>query len=62
TDHIRHALPPLDLLPSAPETTSPRIAPGLYRCGDYCESGTLDGALVSGRRAAEAILADYAPS
>ncbi|MCP9456789.1 MAG: FAD-dependent oxidoreductase [Nitrospira sp.] len=62
TDHISHALPPLDLLPSAPETTSPRIAPGLYRYGDYCESGTLDGALVSGRRAAEAILADYAPS
>ncbi len=62
TDHIRHALPPLDLLPSAPETTSPRIAPGLYQCGDYCESGTLDGALVSGRRAAEAVLADVALS
>lgn len=60
TDHISHALPPLDLLPSAPETTSPRIAPNLYRCGDYCESGTLDGALVSGRRAAEAVLADLA--
>lgn len=62
TDHIRHALPPLDLLPSAPETTSPRVAHGLYQCGDYCESGTLDGALVSGRRAAEAVLADTAQS
>jgi phytoene dehydrogenase-like protein len=62
TDHIRHALPPLDLLPSAPETTSPHIAPGLYQCGDYCESGTLDGALLSGRRAAEAVLADVALS
>ncbi|MCP9450518.1 MAG: FAD-dependent oxidoreductase [Nitrospira sp.] len=60
TDHIRHALPPLDLLPPAPETTSPRVAHGLYQCGDYCESGTLDGALVSGRRAAEAVLADTA--
>ncbi|CUQ65896.1 NAD(P)/FAD-dependent oxidoreductase [Candidatus Nitrospira inopinata] len=62
TDCIRHALPPLDLLPSAPETTSPRLAHGLYQCGDYCESGTLDGALVSGRRAAEAVLADVALS
>ncbi|MCA1958210.1 MAG: FAD-dependent oxidoreductase [Nitrospira sp.] len=62
TDHIRHALPPLDLLPSAPEATSPRIAHGIYQCGDYCESGTLDGALVSGRRAAEAVLADHTRS
>jgi len=32
------------------------IAPGLYRCGDYCEDVSLNGALLSGRRAAEAVI------
>ncbi|HAN90777.1 MAG TPA: hypothetical protein DCQ33_01685, partial [Nitrospira sp.] len=35
------------------------VRPGLYQCGDYCETGTLDGALLSGRKAAEALLADH---
>lgn len=54
--------PPVDLLPSSYGANSPRVAAGLYLCGDYRESGTLDGALLSGRRAAEAVLADYASS
>jgi phytoene dehydrogenase-like protein len=62
TDHIHHALPPIDLLSPGNRTASPRVAAGLYLCGDYRESGTLDGALVSGRRAAESILSDYALS
>ncbi|CAN5911778.1 NAD(P)/FAD-dependent oxidoreductase [soil metagenome] len=33
------------------------IAPGLYRCGDYVQDVSINGALISGRRAAEAILA-----
>jgi phytoene dehydrogenase-like protein len=32
------------------------LAPGLYRCGDYCEDVSINGALISGRRAAEAVL------
>ncbi|HYF34316.1 MAG TPA: NAD(P)/FAD-dependent oxidoreductase, partial [Prosthecobacter sp.] len=32
------------------------VAPGLYRCGDYCEDVSINGALISGRRAAEAVL------
>jgi phytoene dehydrogenase-like protein len=32
-----------------------RIRPGLFICGDHCESGTMHGALRSGRRAAEAV-------
>lgn len=61
TDRIQRALPPLDALSPGNRTTSPRLAAGrLYLCGDYRESGTLDGALRSGRRAAEAILDDYA--
>ena len=62
TDRIQRALPPLDALSPGNGTISPRLAEGLYLCGDYRESGTLDGALRSGRRAAEAILSDYAVS
>lgn len=60
TDRIRRALPPVDLLPSSESGTPSRIADGLYLCGDYRESGTLDGALVSGRKAAETVLTDHA--
>lgn len=37
---------------------SVRIGPGLYACGDHTESPSINGAMVSGRRAAEAVLAD----
>lgn len=37
---------------------SPRIGSGVYVCGDYWSSATFDGALLSGRRAAEALLED----
>jgi len=62
TDPIHRALPPIDLLSPENRTASPRVAAGLYLCGDYRESGTLDGALLSGRKAAEAVLFDYTPS
>lgn len=38
----------------------PKLNPGLYICGDYVTSSTFDGALVSGRRAVEALLKDRA--
>lgn len=38
----------------------PRLAPGLYACRDHREHPSLNGALASGRRAAEAVLADSA--
>ncbi|MBS0167709.1 MAG: FAD-dependent oxidoreductase [Nitrospira sp.] len=60
TDRIQRALPPLNACSPGNRTISPRQAEGLYLCGDYRESGTLDGALLSGRKAAEAILSDYA--
>ncbi|KAJ7968157.1 Protoporphyrinogen oxidase [Quillaja saponaria] len=44
--------PPTDLV------KDPRIEPGLFVCGDYLTSATFDGALVSGRRAVEALLRD----
>ncbi|MEV0390764.1 NAD(P)/FAD-dependent oxidoreductase [Nonomuraea sp. NPDC050643] len=35
-----------------------RLRAGLYVCGDHRDTGSLQGALVSGRRAAEAVLTD----
>lgn len=48
--------PPTDLM------RNPRLRSGLYLCGDYQTSATFDGALVSGRRAVEALLQDIALS
>jgi hypothetical protein len=49
-------------LPAYPAGTSPerpvRLAAGLYACGDHREHPSLNGALASGRRAAEAVLSD----
>ncbi|GAA0141339.1 oxidase [Lithospermum erythrorhizon] len=42
--------PPTDLM------KDPRVKPGLYVCGDYVTNATFDGALVSGRRAVEALI------
>lgn len=39
-----------------PELTSLQFPPGLHVCGDYLESASIQGALVSGRRAAEAVM------
>jgi len=58
--HIAHAQPefappgfPLVELP-------PRLAPGLYACGDYRDNPSIQGALASGRRAADAVVEDAA--
>lgn len=58
TDHISRALPPIALLADRNGGASPRLKSCLYQCGDYCETGTLDGALLSGRKAADVVLAD----
>uniref|UniRef100_A0A0E0LNL2 Amine oxidase domain-containing protein n=1 Tax=Oryza punctata TaxID=4537 RepID=A0A0E0LNL2_ORYPU len=44
--------------PTSPEGRDPRVGDGLYVCGDHWCSATFDGALVSGRRAAEALAKD----
>ena len=38
-----------------------RLGPQLYGCGDYLETPSINGALRSGRRAAESLLADLRP-
>jgi predicted NAD/FAD-dependent oxidoreductase len=37
-----------------------RLEPGLYVCGDHRDSASIQGALVSGRRAATAVLEELA--
>ncbi len=47
-------IPPALSMPERPV----RWQPGLYLCGDYRDNASIQGALVSGRRAAEAVLED----
>jgi len=53
---VPHALP--DESPAARRSrpASPRLAAGLFLCGDHCSSASINGALAGGRRTAEAIL------
>ncbi|MFF0311559.1 NAD(P)/FAD-dependent oxidoreductase [Streptosporangium sp. NPDC004379] len=53
---VRAALPAMP--PPFPLRRSVRLAPGRYVCGDHRDTGSIQGALVSGRRAADAVLAD----
>jgi phytoene dehydrogenase-like protein len=56
--HIRHALPTQPAHFRDGRTPNPKLAEGLYCCGDYCETASIHGALLSGRRTAETLLAD----
>jgi phytoene dehydrogenase-like protein len=53
---VRHALPALRA--GAEGRGGVRVRSGVYRCGDWLETPSTNGALKSGRLAAEAILAD----
>jgi phytoene dehydrogenase-like protein len=53
---LPHSLPDQSPGRLEPGARSPWVGPGLLVCGDHRESGNLHGALVSGRRAAEALL------
>lgn len=56
---IRHALPNQSAhFRDTP--ASSKIAAGLYQCGDHCETASIHGAMVSGRKAAKAVLRDLA--
>ncbi|GJN33169.1 hypothetical protein PR202_gb21736 [Eleusine coracana subsp. coracana] len=44
--------------PTEPAGREPRVGDGVYVCGDHWCSATFDGAMVSGRRAAEALVKD----
>jgi phytoene dehydrogenase-like protein len=55
---VTHAQP--QQLPGAlePPQRPVRVRPGVYVCGDHRDNASIQGAMVSGRRAAEAVLAD----
>ncbi len=40
-----------------PYAVESNLGNGIFVCGDFCATGTIDGALLSGRRAAEAVIA-----
>lgn len=54
-DHVTHALPSL---PSLEPPERPQRHDGLYVAGDWRRNASINGALVSGRHAAEAVLID----
>ena len=56
TYRIRNAQPETRQLHVGDCEPDPRVAPGIFRCGDYCEDVSINGALLSGRRAALALL------
>jgi len=56
TYRIPHALPRL-MLPTGRPAPMDFAGTRVFRCGDYLETPSIDGALRSGRRAAEALLA-----
>ncbi|CAL8998839.1 unnamed protein product [Prunus brigantina] len=60
TYRIKFAQP--NQCPPLNSTRDPRVGMGMYVCGDHWTTATFDGALVSGRRAAEALLRDNALS
>lgn len=55
---IKHALPAIP--PGTPLRRSVRVRDGLYMCGDFRDTASIQGALVSGHRAAAAVHTDLA--
>lgn len=60
TYRIPYALPTQSPPALAEPERSVRQEPRLYVCGDHRDNASIQGAMVSGRRAAEAILEDFA--
>jgi len=63
--HLRTYRIPFAQPEQAPPALTPwrrdvHIRPGLYVCGDHRDNASINGALESGRRAAEAVLEDFA--
>lgn len=57
-DRIDRALPNQSIERSAIPRWPVRVGEGLYACGDWLENASIDGALSSGKRCAEAVLGD----
>jgi hypothetical protein len=59
-DREPHALPDMAAGTLDPWQRPVRVQPGLAVCGDHRDNGSIDGALTSGYRAAQAVMADLA--
>lgn len=57
-DRISHALPDQTAGRLDPWQRPVRLRPGLYVCGDHRDNGSIDGAMTSGFRAAQAAMED----
>jgi phytoene dehydrogenase-like protein len=55
---LPQALPRVMIPSQSPPSTNLRFAPGLYLCGDYMDTPSMNGAMESGQRAARAIIED----
>ncbi len=58
TYNIPFALPDQSVSNMEPVQRAPRVAENIYQCGDYCDTRSIDGAILSGERAAQAVLQD----
>jgi len=56
TYKINQALPSQAPGRLEPVMKPPIVAPGIFVCGDYCDTGSINGAIASGVRAAEEVL------
>lgn len=60
TERIAWGLPAQPPGALEPPARPVRVAPGIYAAGDHLDDASIDGALRSGRRAAEAVALDLA--
>jgi phytoene dehydrogenase-like protein len=56
---VRYAQPAQPPGALEPPQRPTRLRPGLYVCGDHRDNASINGAMVSGRRSAEALLRDW---
>ena len=55
TYQIRHAQSDLRML-SVGDPLSIKVADGIFRCGDYCEDVSINGAIISGNKTGQAVI------
>ncbi len=60
--HIEYALPDQSLENGGVAMSPVQARPGLYYCGDHCGTASLNGAMLAGRRAAEAVCGELGRS
>jgi phytoene dehydrogenase-like protein len=60
--HIEHALLDQSMEHGGVAMSGVKARPGLYYCGDHCGTASLNGAMLAGRRAAEAVCGELGKS